>query len=184
MKRHIIVEGMDGSGKDTLIDKLMLHPAMRDHTRHTRASTSLGGPVQNLAQWTIDDVAAMPTNSPKVYNRHPLISEPIYAPHRRVNPGLRGAWRDRTWVHLNRLIAAEHCLVILCHPAFSTVHANLMRSPHGHMPGVVEHASKLYDSYTQLVWPGRVIHYNYRRDSFYGLLAIVNRMIEKKESSK
>jgi hypothetical protein len=172
LRRHLIVEGMDGSGKDTLISKLLMQ--LPGYTLHERASTSLGGPVANLSGWVIDDLTQMPTQPLSIYNRHPLISEPIYAPYRRIGGGLRGAWRDRSWVALNRVIAAEHCLVILCHPSWFTVQYNLLQTSQGHMPGVMENARSLWDAYDKLVWPGRCIRYNYRRDSVPTLMQTIN----------
>jgi hypothetical protein len=178
-RRHIIVEGMDGSGKDTLIEKLM--DDFDGYQIHERASTSLGGPVANLAQWVIDDLSKMPTQPLSIYNRHPLISEPIYAPYRKVGGGLRGAWRDRSWIGLNRVIAAEHCLMVLCHPSIYTIRANLAHSIAGQMPGVVDNIDALWDAYNGLVWPGRCIRYNYRRDTVASLVQSISMKLGKRD---
>ncbi len=181
-RRHIIVEGMDGSGKDTLIASLMAHYSQDPYPffLHERASTSLGGPVANLSDWVVKDLQAMPTHSRSVYNRHPLISEPIYAPRRRVNPGLRGKWQSHAWVNLHRSIASIHAVVIICHPPFSALHANLMRTPQGHMPGVIENAAELYDEYSKLVWPGATIRYNYRKDTLLDLTKSLSYFLGRK----
>lgn len=163
-RKHIIVEGMDGSGKDTLIyDLIDLFP---DHTLHARASTSLGGPVPNVAVWTATDVTTMPKQAPSIYNRHPLISEPIYAPVRRVNPGLKPPWDSPAWVNAWARRAAPFCVVVLCQPPFIQIRSNLLRSgPMAHMPGVVENSWALYQRYALLTWPMSMIRYDYTRDS-------------------
>jgi hypothetical protein len=181
VRKHVIIEGMDGSGKDTLISTLM--KLTRGEFRiHDRASTSLGGPVQNVADWVIRDLAEMPTNRPMFYNRHPLISEPIYAPRRGINPGLRGKWRVADWIHTHRLIAAQHCVLVICHPPFHVIHMNLSQSRDKHMPGVVAHAGDLYAAYQQIaypVWPGPMLRYDYRHDSAVNFLEALRRQLER-----
>lgn len=179
MRKHVIVEGMDGSGKDTVIRDL-LDLFMGHFSLHERASTSLGGPVTNLIDWVLNDLRDMPDNPPMIYNRHPLISEPIYADKRLVNPGLRGQWRNLTWVNMHRRIAAEHCILVICEPPFSAIHANLLRSPGGHMPGVIENAAELYGRYARLVWPGVTIRYNYRKDTPDSLVKTIRNSLGRK----
>lgn len=157
MRKHIIVEGMDGSGKDTLISELLnLFPG---HRPHTRASTSLGGPVDDLAMWTAMDVRTMGDQAPSIYNRHPLISEPIYAPLRTINPGLRPPWDNSLWQLRYRREASRHVVLVVCHPPYYITSENLDKGEH--MPGVSENRLTLYTNYATLMWPGPVIRYDY-----------------------
>lgn len=173
-RRHIIVEGMDGSGKDYLIKELI--PLFPDHTPHERASTSLGGPVANLADWVTNDITTMREQPPSIYNRHPLISEPIYAERRHVNTGLRGVWTSEAWVDACRRAAAPFCTLVICEPPFATVKRNLKNAGHhAHMPGVMDHAVELYVDYCNLMWPGPTIRYNYRKDSIESLEALIRK---------
>jgi hypothetical protein len=160
MRKHIIVEGMDGSGKDTLIAELeKLFP---QHRKHARASTSLGGPVADLATWTALDVRTMADQPPSIYNRHPLVSEPIYADYRGVNPGLKAPWTNLTWVHTYRRLASQHAVMVICHPPYSVLESNLERSgASSHMPGVLANRLELYKHYGAVVWPGPSVRYNY-----------------------
>lgn len=162
MPRHIIIEGMDGSGKDTLIaDLIGLFP---DHTLHPRASTSLGGPVPNVAVWTANDVKTMATQAPSIYNRHPIISEPIYASIRKVNPGLKPPWDSASWIGAWTRNMAHHAVLVICQPSYITVRGNLIRSgPAAHMPGVFENSWKLYQAYALVQWPLPIIWYDYDR---------------------
>lgn len=172
MRKHIIIEGIDGSGKDTLIDQLV--PLFPYHKLHPRASTSLGGPVPSLDQWTTDDVLSMFRQSPSIYNRHPLISEPIYAPLRQVNPGLVAPWDDSSWVDTYRRTAALHCVLVICDPAYRTVRENLEASgPDSHMPGVYENQKELYDRYRSLVWSGPTIRYDYTLNTAEALATVI-----------
>jgi hypothetical protein len=162
--RHIIIEGMDGSGKDTLINRLS--QLMPGHTLHKRASTSLGGPVADLAVWTATDVRTMADQPPSLYNRHPLVSEPIYAHIREVNGGLRPPWTNAVWVKTYQRLAADQALLVICQPPWAEVRKNLLRSgPDAHMPGVYSNAKTLYDAYANLLWPGAVVRYNYTTNS-------------------
>jgi hypothetical protein len=162
-RRHVIIEGMDGSGKDTLIADLL--ELMPEFVVHERASTSLGGPVSNLAEWVVKDTLAMEdTLPPSLYNRHPIISEPIYAPVREVNPGLRGVWGSRPWVQTYKSVIGLHAVLVVCSPPFSTIQSNLLRTRDGHMPGVIENMTYLHTQYSTVMWPGVLIRYNYRND--------------------
>lgn len=162
-RRHVLVEGMDGSGKDTLIEELL--SLMPEMTMHARASTSLGGPVANLEQWVVGDTLAMEnTLPPSLYNRHPIISEPIYAPVRGINAGLRGVWRNNVWIKTYQRVISLHAILVVCSPPFKVIEQNLLRSRDQHMPGVIEHMAYLDQKYRNLMWPGVVIRYNYQND--------------------
>lgn len=175
--RSLIIEGMDGSGKDTLIRDLRdIYP---DHTMHERASTSLGGPVPDLAAWVARDAVRMEETGPWIYNRHPLISEPIYAPIRRINPGLTGVWTNDGWRNAYTSIVAACSVVVVCRPPYEVVRATLNAQGHAHhMPGVVDNAERLYDAYTGLMWPGRTIRYDYTRGELVDLVKTLNSTLE------
>lgn len=162
MRKHLIVEGFDGTGKDTLIEAIRgLFP---DHTLHPRASTSLGGPVSELADWVDDDLAHLDRDDcpAYIYNRHPLISEPIYGPYREINRGVAKRFDDPDWLANRRRIMAANSTLIICEPHFSIVDATLKRQGRqAHMPGVFENRLTLYTAYTRLVWPGLHMRYNW-----------------------
>lgn len=175
--KHIIVEGCDGSGKDTLIDQLL--DSYPKHVVHERASTSLGGPVQNLADWVATDAIKMSNSGPWIYNRHPLISEPIYAHYRKVNPGLSGVWSNGAWVNAYRQIIARDCVLIICQPPMATVLDTLtQQGPDAHMPGVYENAREIWMHYAAFMWPGKTIRYNYTSNSYKSLVDVLTRYLE------
>lgn len=175
MQRHVIVEGMDGSGKDTLIGhlaefykvKVVLHP---------RASTSLGGPVASLDEWVEKDIHhLMHDNPPRyLYNRHPLISEPGYAPHRKVNPGMRGHFLSPEWLALQRRLMAHRSILVICQPPYSEIERVLNEQGAGaHMPGVIENRRPIWGYYTKFVWPGITIRYNRETSSVRSLISTI-----------
>jgi hypothetical protein len=153
MQRHIIVEGPDASGKDGLIRRLL--PLFPQFKLHERASTSKGGPVPHLTGWVVEDMWKMPHRGPWVYNRHPLISEPIYAPIARgVTP--QGLFYDDVWVTQQRASLAQQCVVVWCMPPASVVTHNVTETADTHMPGVADNIDALYGAYRALMseWVG------------------------------
>lgn len=181
MRRHVIVEGMDGSGKDTLIASLQ--KLFSGHTLHDRASTSLGGPVPDLASWVVNDTNLMPALVPSIYNRHPLVSEPIYAPVREVNKGLTGVWTNQAWLTAMRREVSKHAVLVVCHPSYYVVSDNLIRSGRdAHMPGVMENRLHLYTEYATMVWPGPSIRYNYMTDTPDTLAELIRRAHDWQEN--
>jgi hypothetical protein len=163
--RHIIVEGPDGSGKDTLISSLL--ELFTDHTLHERASTSLGGPVPNLAAWVTRDVATMDTQPPSIYNRHPLVSELIYWRYRSLRPGYRSVeWTQRPWRESMRRAASQYALIVFCRPPLCTVVDTVnQQGPDAHMPGVYHNIRAIYSDYDRYQWPGISMDYDYTKDT-------------------
>lgn len=144
MLRHLIVEGPDGSGKDGLIHRLA--PIYPQFQLHVRASTSRGGPVPYLTQWVTDDIRKMPTTGPWIYNRHPLISELIYAPiARHTTP--QGSIANPAWVAQMLHEMTTHALVVWCMPPASVVAHNVSQTSVTHMPGVAANIAELYLAY-------------------------------------
>lgn len=173
--RHIIVEGMDGTGKDGFIDRLT---NLRPFTVHERASTSLGGPVANLTDWVVNDMRTMPTTGPWVYNRHPLVSEPIYAPiARKMAP--QGLFADHAWVAFARQELAKHALLVLCLPPWNNVRRNIMSDPTKHMPGVAENAYELYKTYRQFgsQWQGTMLYWDYTASRMQVTVADIDKIV-------
>jgi hypothetical protein len=176
--RSLIIEGMDGSGKDTLIKDLSrLFPRM---PLHARASTSIGGPVDSLAQWVEEDTARMLKGStPHIYNRHPLVSERIYAPIRKNDKPIAEKFNDDAWHEAYRRIVGSCSVLIICQPPFKVVAQTIKeQGADAHMPGVYQATSHLYQSYAMLVWPGRTIRYDYTKNKPRELAEILKLMME------
>jgi hypothetical protein len=145
---------------------------------HKRASTSLGGPVDDLELWTTTDVRTMGCQRPSIYNRHPLVSELIYGPIR-AEKKILPPFTDWEWVTKYRRDAAQHAVLVVCQPPYYVVQQNLHRSgPHAHMPGVYENQAKLYTEYRSLVWPGPIIRYDYRLSRPEILAALIRKTNE------
>jgi energy-coupling factor transporter ATP-binding protein EcfA2 len=158
--RHIIVEGPDGSGKDTQIRSLL--GILGDHTLHERASTSLGGPVDNLARWVARDVATMHVQPASIYNRHPLISELIYAPYRLPPRPQDVEFTHKAWRDAMRNHASRFAIVVFCQPPAHVVRSTVLKQGRdAHMPGVYDRILDIYADYALHLWPGINIRYDY-----------------------
>lgn len=182
--RSIIVEGMDASGKDTLIARLM-DTYGSTHRLHERASTSLGGPVSNLGEWVArDSMHLTKTSAAYIYNRHPLISEPIYGKYRPGRP-TEEIFTNHGWLAAYRKIVSDCTILVLCIPPYHMIRQTLQdQGPSAHMPGVFENQSDLYADYMSFVWPGRTIRYNYTADSYVSLTNLIDRALWGSDNGK
>lgn len=156
--RRVIVEGPDGGGKSTLIRELAQQTGVPIAERASRSET---GPIESLFNWYAADLALPPTA--RIYDRHPLISEPIYAPIARgVEP--QTPFDDPEWLEINRRTMATRALLVVCLPPLWVVKTNVKRTTRGQMPGVEANIVKLWNAYDAVrrSWSAhRVITYDY-----------------------
>jgi len=163
--RHVILEGPDGGGKSRLAEAILAtYPAVM----HAKASHSTRGPVRNLAAWVRDDIDKMATfETLNVYDRHPIISEPIYGWLCRGNPQpgflgrLDGTSSGNPWLSTQRLSLYEHALVVWCIPTLEQCMAAV--DPERDMPGVVDNIEKIHEWYLLMMraWGGPSIRYDF-----------------------
>lgn len=160
--RHIIVEGCDGTGKTNLVNRILArYPHL---VMHERASSSTGGPVPALDEWTTTDATTMGSQAHSVYDRHPIISEPIYGPICRS--GVPGSFNYSDWTHAIRQTVAEFTIVVFCIPPWQNVWTNIYNTRDNQMPGVTLHARRIYDTYDRVAraWPGSLVRHDYTTD--------------------
>lgn len=168
----IIVEGPDGAGKSTLVERLQLDTGL---PLHERASDSLTGPVSDLWGWVCRDLGSWDTQPLALYDRHPMISEYVYGPITRgkLPMGFIGASSRKMLQQLQ-----QQALVIFCLPAPYEVITNV-RGAGGQMSGVVDNIRAIYHTYagTQSNWGGWSVHYDYTRESGKGSYETVLRAV-------
>lgn len=153
----VILEGMDGSGKTHLLNDLCSTMGL---TKHARACTSEGGPIENLYEWAKNDIETWHTQPFAVYDRHPFISEHVYGP-------LVRGWVDPRFhsVEARELIKrmAFNCTIILCDPGIPEIMRNVKRT--ANMKGVGDFIHELSLTYRSLFqfWPAplRVLRWDY-----------------------
>lgn len=157
----IIVEGPDGAGKTTLISELVeetgLQVAPRVVSKDTEAMT-------DLVKWTEENTRA--GFQATIFDRHRLISEPIYGPILREQ--LTPEFTDPEWFY-HQLSALYHCnpFIIYCLPPFQTVMENILSTEdnkffHGN-PYAVQAiwGAYLNKAMTESVHRDRTFIYNY-----------------------
>lgn len=174
--RHLVIEGPDGAGKSELVKYLSAALDLPVARRIADSKTGVRG--KDLATYVDEDMSrwanyisrdpvinrsafsdmSVPTPS-RIYDRYPLISEPIYGLHVRKGPQSRflTPWYAGAW---QKFLAFEP-LVVFCLPPYETVAGNV--SPNRDMDGVWRNISMLYQAYhvEALKYQGHCMIYNY-----------------------
>lgn len=144
----IIVEGMDGTGKTTLVQQL----AHRLEVKPGKFVGSLGPSddyrlalvnrtISEITELEIASAEGRPIN--RLYDRFPLISEAIYGPILRG----RNCFGVRYYPLRRRLLALK-TMIIYCRPNREVIQANIQQAPQ--MSGVLEHFGELLNAYDKL----------------------------------
>jgi len=156
----IIVEGMDNTGKTTLVKNLAKE--FKLEVRKTPQDVIMEpGRLLDWVDHELDQVEVLPS-LPFLYDRFPLISEEVYGPILRgksvVPGGSYEGWADR-----------NHVLFIYCRPALDRI---IDFGARDQMQGVVQHAKDLTLAYDKLMYSYRfkgagVVHYSYTHFDAY-----------------
>lgn len=154
----IILEGPDGGGKTTLLARITKAMGIK---QGPRASSSVDGPVSDLCSWVDSDLRSWGQHGLMVYDRYPLISEPIYGP---ICRGKVPHLMTTSWMHSKTALMCSMSLVIWCLPHLETVKKNVQDTGEGQMSGVSENIEALWSSYamTAQTWPGSHFIYDYQ----------------------
>lgn len=159
----IVVEGPDGAGKTTLIQMLRqktgLDVAPRVVSKQAEAMT-------DLKKWTEDNVAK--GWQPLIFDRHRLISEPIYGPT--LRPKLEPGFDDVGWFYnqLYKFYAVQPVL-IYCLPPLQQVWENVQHDPDNKVVASQDTITSIWGAYfnkavTDLT-AGRAFLYDYTFDN-------------------
>lgn len=118
----IVVEGPDGAGKTTLINRLREDLGVEVAPRVVSKDTEA---MVDLLRWVHTNLRM--GWQPTLFDRHRLISEPIYGPI--VRGHLEQGFDDVVWFHeaLKKFYLIEP-VIIYCLPSFETVWRNVMSS--------------------------------------------------------
>lgn len=142
---RIIVEGPDGGGKTSFIDRLLVrYPVL---VKAPRACTSEDGPIDELAQYVENDSVERRIGY-WVYDRHPLVSELIYSPG--MSRAMPEKFLDANWLRGQLLSFRNRAnLVIYCLPPFPDVAKNVALNHGGtdHQNGVMQNLVGIYQLY-------------------------------------
>lgn len=137
----IIVEGPDGAGKTTLLKKIQAYTnfsiADRVVSKDTEAMT-------DLVKWVEQNVD---NGFQRVlFDRHRLISEPIYWPAIRPKPA--HGFDDMSWFYtqLRKFYQAEP-IIIYCLPPLSVVWGNIQHDPENQRVADQDVITKIWAGY-------------------------------------
>lgn len=129
----LIVEGPDGAGKSNLVKALVDNYGIE---QGPKASTTDGPLPLDMARWTREYLQSPET---KIYDRHPLISELIYAPA--LSRAFNGGYQDL--MDLSEMLEwfyDQEPAIIYCLPPFEVVNRNVRMN---HSPKVDHHRAVL-----------------------------------------
>lgn len=176
----IIVEGPDGGGKSTLVKTLSAELGLPVAPRVVGSDTR---PLTDLAVWTERNVDQ--GFQRVIFDRHRLISEPIYSPFKNHEPTSRFMnlnWvADMTW----RFYTQCKPIIIYALPPIGEVHRNV-QNPDSDNLVVQEWINHIYAGYVARAsidfsrGVGRL--YNYKVTRLDDILGWVKLMIEDRES--
>jgi len=173
----IIVEGPDGAGKTQLVGKLARELKLPVADKVVASDTTA---MTDLVKWTEDNVAR--GFQPTIFDRHRLISEPIYGPilKSRQDP----KFCDLTWMS-QQLWLFYGCkpVIIYCLPDIRTVRRNVTMVETDNQV-VAGHIAAIYAAYVNRATldftrgVGRL--YNYETTRFDDLAGWVQFQIEER----
>lgn len=177
IKNHkmIIIEGMDNTGKTTLIQRLI-----REVGRgYLSAMVSLGPNRTLLEQfhWNDKQIALAKMGGPlTVYDRFLPICDAVYGPIVR-----KGSLWNINHLVIDQLLQEVNPLIIYCRPSDEVVLG--FEDGRDQMEGVVENAKKLLDQYDINIEKLRdmgfkVIQYNYLNENFQYIAVKVQHVIK------
>ena len=124
----LIIEGPDGSGKTTLAHQLSELLNWPINPRVVATDTT---PMVNLKAWTEDNIGRGLHRT--IYDRHRLISEPIYGSLRRATEPASGFDQLSWYSHLLKEFWKLHPIVICCLPPLEIARERAMRDESNHI---------------------------------------------------
>lgn len=151
----LIVEGPDGAGKTTLIrtlkEHLHLDVAPRVVSKDTEAMT-------DLRVWVDENLEA--GFQQLIFDRHRLISEPIYGPIMRSTP--EPGFAELAWLgpRMEQFYALKP-VIIYCLPPFAMVQANVMYDDDN--SAVADKIGSIYQAYVSRA----ALDYHIHRDNIH-----------------
>mgnify|MGYP001305073325 CR=1 FL=1 len=191
--KMIIIEGMDGSGKTSLAQKL----SFRLGDVPIKRLVTSGGPTYydllvERTRATLTELRNQVTRNQRpvvIYDRFPLISEAVYGTILRG----RNSFGDE-WTTLIDLLLALDPVVIYCRPRIDLILQNIRETADDQMDGVVSKALELITAYDELIsWlqvkanrlrSGRILVYDYDLDEVKDVEAEIRRIYQKQGVTK
>lgn len=136
----IVVEGCDGSGKTTLLNRLTEY---FDYPIAPRVVSKDTEALVNLMLWVQENLAKGWQET--FYDRHRLISEPIYGPV--LRPKAEPGFSNAKWMYaqFEKFYREVKPVIIYCLPPLEVVKENLEGDDDNKV--VVNHTEQIYSAY-------------------------------------
>lgn len=161
----IVVEGPDGAGKTTLIETISRD---LDIPVAPRVVSKDAEAMVDLKLWVEENVRQ--GFQRRIYDRHRLISEPIYGPALREKP--EPGFDDPDWFHLHlQHFYDNEPMVIYCLPPFSEVWRNVTSDNDNRVVQARHIIRGIYGAYWNKAHTDQVLYknawiYDYTDESF------------------
>ncbi len=173
----IVVEGPDGGGKSTLVHLLSSKLKVPVANKVVGSDTQ---PLTDLAAWTENNVSR--GFQAMIFDRHRLISEPIYAPLKSADPS--GKFLDLGWMsEMMWAFYAAHPIIIYALPDLESVRANV-QDPSTENEFVVEWINHIYAGYVAKIAADltrqNVRLYNYHTTRVDDIIGWVSRLLDER----
>lgn len=176
----IVGEGPDGGGKTSLIRRLNQDLGLPIAPKVVSSQMT---PLTDLRQWTEDNVSRGFQKT--LFDRHRIISEPIYGPATRAKQDL--AFLDMGWMmEMTARFYGADPILIYCLPPLHVVRDNVNREDTDN-GAVKNRIGAIYAGYvsraTLDIVHGKARLYNYQTTPYEDMLRWVQRELEKREES-
>lgn len=174
----LVVEGPDGSGKSALVERLRSTLGMPVAPKVVSSDTEA---LVDLAAWTEANVAKGFQRT--IFDRHRLISEPIYGPI--LRPTQDSNFMDLGWMNeMTWRFYQARPIIVYCLPSFDEVVANVNREETDNS-AVADSIAAIYTAYVNRATldftrgVGRL--HNYKTNMFVDTLRWVKFKLEEED---
>lgn len=177
----ILIEGMDGTGKTTLANKLLKMFPQFEYKKPVPSKGPEGQNADHMINWMLKTFKEAKENN-YLLDRVNLVSEEIYGPICRGFSILRD---NEKMITVMSQFFALNPIIIYCRPQLGTIMDNLTKEPDIQMSGVLERAEPLVLAYDRFFdnWKKvgvEVIDYNYTITSEDKIKKLVSEAITKR----
>jgi hypothetical protein len=168
----LIIEGPDGGGKTQLATEMSVQLGWPVAERVVAADTTISGGRSSLRQWVDENLRV--GYQQKIFDRHRLISEPIYGPiiRNELQDGFDDAnWVAGSWSRLNRI----QPFIIFCLPPLDVVLDNCSRDSDNSRFSTKQ-IHQIYHQYWMIAARMNAVRYDYSAQSnrFYPTSRLVD----------